>query len=105
MNAGRLNQIITVERPTIIKDDYGANSIHWNNIITTRADVQFDGGNRITENNEIIHSYTKTFTIRYYHKVDEKDRILWQGKHYRILSIERDKDKQNLTIRTELINE
>lgn len=105
MNAGRLNQIITVERPTISKDDYGANQTTWNNIITTRADVQFDGGNRITENSEIIHSYTKTFTIRYYHKVDEKDRILWEGKHYRILSIEKDRDKMNLTIRTELINE
>lgn len=105
MNAGRLNQIITVERPTISKDDYGANQTTWNNIITTRADVQFDGGNRITENNEIIHSYTKTFTIRYYHKVDEKDRILWEEKHYRILSIEKDKDKQTITIRTELINE
>lgn len=105
MNAGRLNEIITIQRTTVSKDEYGANKIQWNDVITTRADVQFESGSRTTENNEIIHTYSKVFTIRVYHQVDEKDRILWNGKYYRILSIEKDKDRQNLTIRTELINE
>lgn len=105
MNAGRLNEIIVIQRTKVSKDEYGANKIQWNNLITTRADVQFESGNRTTENNEIIHTYSKVFTIRIYHQVTEKDRIFWDGKHYRILSIEKDKDKQNLTIKTELINE
>lgn len=105
LDSGRLQELITVQRPTITKDEYGANKTVWNNIINTRSDVQYDNGNRGTENNEIVFNYSKVFTIRYYHKVDEKDRIIWNGKKYRILSIEPNKEHQKLTIRTELINE
>ncbi|MDV3120789.1 phage head closure protein [Segatella copri] len=53
----------------------------------------------------MVFNYTKIFTIRYYHNIDEKDRILWKGKLYRILSVEPDRDKQSIIIRTELIND
>lgn len=105
MNGGRLNEIISIERPTITKDDYGANKTEWKGIINTRADVQYENGSRDTENGEIVFNYTKVFTIRHYHKVDEKDRIVWNDKRYRILSIEPSKEQQKITIRTELINE
>lgn len=105
MNGGRLQELITVQRPTITKDDYGANVIVWKDIIHTRADVQYDNGGRATENGEIVFNYTKVFTMRIYHKVDEKDRIVWNEKKFRILSIEPSKEQQKLTIRTELINE
>lgn len=105
MDSGRLQELITIQRPTITKDEFGANKTVWNDIINTRSDVQYDSGNRVTENNEIVFNYSKVFTVRYYHKVDEKDRIVWNGKRYRILSIEPNKSHQKLTIRTELINE
>ena len=99
MNAGRLKEVITIQKPTISQNEYGANGTQWTDYITTRSDVQFESGNRDTEN------YTKIFTIRYYHNIDEKDRILWKGKLYRILSVEPDRDKQSIIIRTELIND
>ena len=105
MNAGRLTEVISIERPFVEQNEYGANGIQWRAHITTRADVQFETGTRATENNEVIFSYNKVFTIRYYHDIDEKDRIIWNGKKWRILSLEPDKAKQLITIRTELINE
>lgn len=105
MNGGRLTKLITIERPSIEQNDFGANGIQWNQHIQTRADVTFESGTRATENNEVIFSYNKIFTIRYYHNIDEKDRIIWNNKKWRILSIEPDKSKQLITIRTELINE
>lgn len=105
MESGRLNEIITVERPTIYQDGYGGNDVVWNEVIKTRADVQFTSGNRATENNEIVFNYNKIFTVRYYHKIDEKDRVIWNGKKYRILNLNYDRDKQYLQITTELINE
>ena len=105
MNAGRLTEVISIERPSIAQNDVGANSIQWQKHIQTRADVTFESGTRATENNEVIFSYNKVFTIRYYHDIDEKDRIIWNGKKWRILSLEPDKAKQLITIRTELINE
>ena len=105
MNGGRLTEVITIERPSIAQNDFGANNLQWQKHIQTRADVQYESGTRATENDEVIFSYNKIFTIRYYHDIDEQDRIIWNNKKWRILSIEPDKAKQLITIRTELINE
>lgn len=72
MNAGRLKEVITIQKPTISQNEYGANGTQWTDYITTRSDVQFESGNRDTENGEIVFNYTKIFTIRYYHNIDEK---------------------------------
>lgn len=105
MNAGVLNNIITIQEPTVIQNEFGANAIEWTDLITTRAQVTYNSGSRVNENNEVIFNYEKIFTIRVYHQINERMRIIWEGKKYRILSIEEDKHKQKLTIRTELINE
>ena len=49
----------------------------------------------------------KTFTVRSYIPVDEKDEIHWQNKKYRIISVEHRKELSfnGILIRTELINE
>lgn len=105
MQAGLLKECITIEQPTIRQNVYGANELEWSKLVDTRAFVNYTSGNRMTANNEVVWSYQINFTIRIYHKVNEKMRIIWQGRKYRILAIEPDKDKQKLTIRTELINE
>lgn len=105
MRAGTLHYPITIQEPVAIKDGYGANSIDWRDVISTRSNVTYNSGNRQNQNNEIVHSYTVTFTVRYYHKVNENMRILWNGKKYRILCINPELYKQSTTIVTELINE
>lgn len=54
MNAGRLKEVITIQKPTISQNEYGANGTQWTDYITTRSDVQFESGNRDTENGEIV---------------------------------------------------
>lgn len=105
MNSGRLRYDITIQKPTIVQNDYGANSIEWEDIIHTKADVTFDQGTRGYMNDELVFVYPKVFTVRYYHKVKDEYRILWNDQKWRILSLEPDLKKQSLTIRTELINE
>lgn len=106
MRAGRLTEIISVEKPTQWSNEYGATSIQWENFIgKTRAEVTYSNGNRRNENNEIIFAYEVTFTVRIYHQINERMRIIWKNKKYRILSIEENKELQSLTIKTELINE
>ena len=106
MRAGLLNKIISVEKPEVVCDEYGANSLKWvQHISKTRAKVTYSSGSRANENNEITFAYEVIFTIRIYHKVDERMRIIWESKKYRILSIEEDQSLQQLTIKTELINE
>lgn len=105
MQAGLLKECITIEKPTVIQNGFGANELEWSKFVDTRAYVNYTSGNRVTSNNEIIWAYQVNFTIRVYHQVNEKMRIIWHGNKYRILAIEPDKDKQKQTIRTELINE
>ena len=42
MNAGRLKEVITIQKPTISQNEYGANGTQWTDYITTRSDVQLN---------------------------------------------------------------
>lgn len=105
MRAGDLRETITIQQPITIQNEYGANGIEWKDVISTRAKADYNSGNRQNENNEIVHNHTITFTMRYYHKVSDDMRIIWNGNKYRILSINKEIYKQSTTIITELINE
>lgn len=105
MRAGLLTEPVTIKRAEINKNEYGQEETVWKDYLSTRAGISYKTGNRVTENNEIINTYTVDFTVRSYHKIDEFMRIRWNGNTYRILSINRDKKKQSITITGELVNE
>lgn len=105
MQAGLLTEKILIEQPIIQQDGFGANDIKWSNFKNTRANVTYSNGNRVNENNEIIFAYNIIFKIRYYHKIKECMRIIWNEQKYRILSIQPDKHRQYKIINTELIND
>lgn len=105
MRAGQLREAILIQNSTIMKDGYGADSLQWVDVISTRAKVTYATGSRENQNNEIVYSCTIQFTIRYYHDVLESMRIIWREKKYRIISINKELDKQSITIITELVNE
>ena len=105
MRAGDLKYVITIQQPITVQNEYGANGIDWKDVISTRAKAEQNSGNRQNENNEIVHTYTITFTIRYYHNITDDMRIIWNGNKYRILSINKEIYKQSATIITELIND
>lgn len=106
MRAGLLTEVIKVEKPVTTIDEFGASYTRWETFIgKTKAQVTYTTGNRLNENNEIIFAYEVVFTVRIYHQIDERMRIIWKNKKYRILSLEENKALQSLTIKAELINE
>lgn len=106
MIAGRLSEKIDIQKLKIIKNDFGeVEAEEWIPVVSTRADVSYKSGGRVDENNELFFGYSVSFGIRYYHKIDEMDRIKWNDKYYRILSIEPDKKLQRKLIHCELIND
>ena len=107
MRAGSLQFVIEVLKPDIEKNVYGEDYCTYVHKFGTRANVIYNNGNRTVENDEIIFAYDVTFQIRMYHffNINEKDRIVFAGKQYRILSIEVQKLAQLINIRTEQINE
>ena len=105
MRAGILNETIAVYRLVESKSDFGDISTSYEKAFTTRARVEHKLGTRTVQNDEIFYDYSKTFIIRYYVDVIDTDRILYGSKYYRVISIEPDRQKQQKTVLTELVNE
>lgn len=105
MIAGRLNEVVKIFDAVETVNEYGERSIEYVERYTTRAKVEFNTGNRGRETEEIVFSYFKTFNLRSYVPISETSLIEWQGKRYRILTIEARREYNDLLINTELINE
>lgn len=105
MIAGRLNEVIDIYQPVETVNDYGERETTYTHSYTTRARVDYNTGNRLNENDEIVFNYYKTFNVRSYVPVSETSQIEWQEKRYRILTIEYRREYNDLVINTELINE
>lgn len=105
MRAGTLNKIITILQPKVIINDVGEQTTEYYLKFQTMGKTEYNSGNRSIENNEIIYNYQKTFYLRIYADVNENDRVLLDGKQYRILSIEKNKEFQECKIVGEMVNE
>ena len=105
MRAGLLTETILLQESVPVKNEFGATSMECLDYLQTRYNFNFNYFYMVNQNNEIFSSYTLTFTIWYYHKVNEQMRIIYQDKKYRILAINSDRTKQSTEIIGELINE
>ena len=105
MEAGKLKEKITFIQPVTSKNGYGQEITSWINFLTTKSDITYSSGNRVTENNEIINTYVLTFHIRYVKSINEQMRIVFNGKKYRVLSTETNRSNRSCNITGELINE
>lgn len=107
MQAGRLNEIISVERLVTSDSKYGDQKTekYVEHLPKIRASVKYENGGRIDDNNELFFANHTIFCVRIYQDIRNLDRIKWRGEDYRILNIERQKEIQQLVIKTELINQ
>lgn len=105
MRAGLLNEVVTILEPSITINEVGEQSTEYINKLTTKANVEHSTGNRQIENNEVVFNYSKTFKFRIYIDITELDRILWNNKQYRIISIEPNRQYQEQTVIAEMIND
>ena len=106
MEAGKLTERITIQRPGVERNIYGATQPTWTDVVADLpAAVNYVRGDREIDNEEIFHGRITTFSIRWRGEVNEEMRILWNELKYRILSIDRRTHRREYLIRTELINE
>jgi SPP1 family predicted phage head-tail adaptor len=105
VRAGVLTEVIVLRRPVTVKDAYGGERVRYEEYCRARAQVKYNAGNRVTESHEIIPSRNVTFTVRHQYDVDEKMRIGYGDNEYLVLSIDRERKRQSITIVTEMVNE
>ena len=105
MIAGRLNEVIKIYKPQETINEYGEREMEYVYLYATRAKVEYNSGNRVNENNELVFVYNKNFQVRSYVPLLETYQIEWQGKRYRILTLEHRREYNDIVVNTELINE
>lgn len=105
MRSGLLTEVIKILQPQKIQSDYGEEKFEYVDWYTTRARVDFDPASRTVENDEVLFNTVLRLTVRLYVPVQDLDAIEWNGKRYRIISIQPKREFNEKYITVELINE
>ena len=105
MRCGLLKDKIDIYRPISNQNEFGEMVKEYRPWYCTRSRIVSNGGSRTLLNNEIFYPYRKIFEVHLYLDIKETDIIHWEGKKYRILSIDLDRNQMKKVIMTELIDE
>lgn len=105
MRCGLLKDKIDIYRPISNQNEFGEMVQEYRPWYCTRARAVSNGGSRTLLNNELFYQNRMIFEVHQYVDVKETDLIHWNGKKYRILSIDLDRSQMKKVIMTELIDE
>jgi len=104
MNAALLKDPIDIYALNTIKTEYGTIKTEYVLKYHTRAHVQFNSENMTVSEGEVWFPTNRTFIVRAYVPVTETDQIEWNGKRWRILSINMNKYYNDMEIQCTLVN-
>lgn len=105
MNIGRLKYAVLFEQKTIVRDDYGSEQEAWTSFLNIKADVEYQGGTKSENGNELFSSQQLKIKVRYYEGTTETMRVTLMNKHYRIVFINPLVFRKVLQLTIELMNE
>lgn len=103
MRAGSMDRSITIEAPTVTRDEYGCAATTWSTLVSLRAQLI----NRLVDNREGQHvttDSTATFRTYYYPGVTLDHRILYDGAAYDITGIKELGRRAGLEITVEKVS-
>lgn len=105
MNAALLKEEIKIYKLNTEKTRAGQNKPRWDELkYQTRAFVRFNSENQVIDEGEVWYPINRTFIVRAYVPVVETDQIEYDGKRYKILSINKNIYYNDIEINTILIN-
>lgn len=104
MLAGRLTEQITLLKPLVVIDRYGAEATTWEESPIIRAEVQWKGGETTEQNGELFETRRVDVLIRW-REVDASWRVKHDGILYNISAIEPNRRKQFKRLICKKVNE
>jgi len=104
MNSAYLRDPIDIYTLQTEKTDYGKTRENYVLSYHTRAHIMFDSQSRAVSEGEVYYPNDYTFVVRHYVPVDERCRIKWDNKMWRIISINPNKYYNNKEIRCVEVN-
>ena len=105
MIIGLMRYKIEVLTPALVVDEYNSTKEIYINYITLKAGLKELSGTKTTDNNELFAATRIDWNIYFRKVINEKMRIKYNNKQYRILYIQEIGIKEGLLIQTELIND
>lgn len=105
MQAGLLNRTIEVYKPVKLTSPVGSTTTEWAKMYETRANVRHVSMNRSYDIAEINYPMTREFIIRSYNNIDPYFRIKYQNDFYRIISIDKRREMNDILILADLVND
>ena len=104
MNSAYLKHPIEIYELVTTKTEYGTIKTSYVKKYDTKAMVKFDSESQVVSEGEIFYPINRTFIVRAYVPVVESDRIRFDNKDWRILSINRNIYYNDIEIQTTLVN-
>ena len=99
IDSGSLTERIKFLEPETSKGKYGSRVIdNWNPVYVCWANVKYNKGTRAISAGEVWLPNTIAILVRYTSKINERQRILWDSKIYRIDSFNSSKKTGSTTI-------
>lgn len=105
MNSALLKHPIEIHSLKTTKTQYGTIQTSYVKKYETRAHIIFNSENQVISEGEILYPINRTFVVRSYVPVIETDRIKWDNKWWKILSINKNDYYGNIEVITTLVNE
>lgn len=105
MMAGQYNEIVNIYQSEEVENEFGERVVHLKFQERTRAKVEFTGGSRSNENNEIVYDFTKNFYLRSYISINDGNIIEYESRKYRVITYDKRREYNDIKVVTELINE
>lgn len=85
VDAGELDQLITIKRETLTDDGMGGQNVTLTNVATNIwAKVRALSGKEFERYDKLNNSVMTKFIIRYRSGIREDDRIVWNSEEYNI---------------------
>ena len=105
ISSGLLKDRISFLQADTTRNSFGEQVQIWNPVYSCRADVRFSKGSRAILAGEVWNPTSVVITCRKGGKINNRQRISWEGNQYNIVSINPDVTDRSLTIIADLINE
>lgn len=82
INAGKMDRQIIIEEKSVTRDDFGAETVIWQDVATVWAEVLPISGREVFNAGKIFAEATTLFRIRWRSGLTEDMRISYGGQYY-----------------------
>lgn len=104
ITSGKLTERVAIMQPVKMRGEYGEDVVNYEQVAVVWANVVFNRGAEAITAGELYLGKMVTITMRNNKAINERCRLVWDGKEYRIESMNRKKLDGSVTIVAEYID-